>query len=153
MTTPDSSLSALQKAYSTIQLLRRQLNQLEQSKSEAIAIIGMGCRAPDAKNPDELWNLIRSGKDAVSEIPASRWDAKSYFDPRPGTPGKSYTMHGGFIEGVDQFDASFFQISAREAESMDPQQRLLLEVTWEALENAGIPPSTLFGSLTGFLLA
>ena len=152
MTTPDSSLSALQKAYSTIQLLRRQLNQLEQSKSEAIAIIGMGCRAPDAKNPDELWNLIRSGKDAVSEIPASRWDAKSYFDPRPGTPGKSYTMHGGFIEGVDQFDASFFQISAREAESMDPQQRLLLEVTWEALENAGIPPSTLFGSLTGVFI-
>lgn len=144
-----NQMTPLQKAYSAIQLLKDQLDRSKSQLQEPIAIIGMSCRAPGAKNPEELWQLIRNGKDAITDIPKSRWNAQDYYDPTPGTPGKAYTLRGGFIENIDQFDAEFFTITAREAEGMDPQQRLLLEVAWEALENAGIPPSTLSGSATG----
>lgn len=142
-------LSPLQKAFAAIQLLKKELDTANKQLNEPIAIIGMSCRAPGAKNSDELWDLIRAGKDAISDIPSSRWNAQEYYDPRPGTPGKAYTLRGGFIENVDKFDANFFNISAREAEGMDPQQRLLLEVSWESLENAGIVPSSLNETATG----
>ena len=139
----------LQKAFAAIQLLKEQLDRSKQQLQEPIAIIGMSCRAPGANNPEELWQLIRDGKDAITDIPKSRWDAQQYYDPRPGTPGKSYTLRGGFVENIEGFDADFFTVSAREAEGMDPQQRLLLEVAWEALENSNIPPSSLIDSSTG----
>lgn len=141
--------SPLQKAYSLIQLLRKELEQSKTISAEPIAVVGMACRAPSVKNPEELWQLIRAGRDAITDIPKTRWDAQDYYDPRPGTPGKAYTLRGGFVEHADKFDAGFFGISAREAEGMDPQQRLLLEVAWEALEHAGIPPSSLVASASG----
>jgi len=147
-----NQLSPLQKAYSAIQLLKEQLEQSRNQLHEPIAIIGMSCRAPGVKNPEELWQLIRNGRDAITDIPLSRWNAQEYYDPKPGTPGKAYTLKGGFVENIDQFDAGFFNISAREVEGMDPQQRLLLEVAWEALENAGIPPSSLVGGPTGVFI-
>ena len=63
----------------------------------------------------------------------------SYYDADPEKPGKSYTYHAGLIDGIDQFDPVFFNISPKEAIAMDPQQRLLLEVSYEALERAGYP--------------
>jgi natural product biosynthesis luciferase-like monooxygenase protein/amino acid adenylation domain-containing protein len=147
-----NELNPLQKAYSAIKLLREQLDRAKNEFHEPIAIIGMSCRAPGASNADDLWQLVRNAEDAITDIPASRWDAKAYYDPKPGTPGKAYTLKGGFVDHVDQFDAGFFNISAREAEGMDPQQRLLLEVTWEALENAGIPASSLVSSPTGVFI-
>ncbi len=93
--------------------------------------------------------MLRSGVDAVTEVPASRWDNGRFFDPDFRTPGKVSTRHGSFLKDVDQFDAAFFGISPREAENMDPQHRLLLEVTWEALERAGQAPAGLMGSNTG----
>lgn len=130
--------------------LQSKLDALKQRVTEPIAIIGMGCRFPGGANtPEEYWQLLSNGVDAITEVPASRWDIDAYFDPDPATPGKMASRWGGFLKDVDLFDPQFFGISPREAMSMDPQQRLLLEVTWEALENAGYAPEQLSGSQTG----
>src|SRR6516162_4903628 len=110
---------------------------------EPIAVVGMACRFPGGANPDEFWDFLARGGDAVREIPAERWDLDAYYDPDPDAKGKMYTRSGTFIPDYDQFSAAFFGISPREAQFLDPQQRQLLEVHWEALENAGIVPQRL----------
>lgn len=120
------------------------------STEEPIAIIAMGCRYPGAAStPDALWQLIRNGQDAVTEIPLNRWDVESYFDPNPDTAGTTYSRWGGFLGDLARFDASFFGLSELEAENLDPQQRLLLETSWEAIERAGLQRGQLQGSRTG----
>ena len=119
------------------------------SEYEPIAIVGIGARFPGANNTDEFWNMLKNGLEGIREVPANRWDADKYYDPEPGKPGKMITKNGGFLDQVDQFDAEFFGISPREAVHIDPQQRLLLEVSWDALENAGIPLEKLSGTRTG----
>ncbi|MFI5809740.1 SDR family NAD(P)-dependent oxidoreductase [Streptomyces sp. NPDC051643] len=115
-----------------------------------IAIISMACRFPGgADDPEALWRLLAEGEDAVGEVPEGRWDTHALLDPDPEAAGKAYTLRGGFLTGIDRFDAPFFGISAREAAAMDPQQRLLLRTGWEAIERAGIVPETLNGSSTG----
>ncbi len=120
--------------------------------AEPIAIVGMGCRLPGANNPEEFWELLRDGVDAIREIGDDRWDVDRYFSHDPESPGTSYTRHAGLLEQVDQFDPQFFGIAPREAIGMDPQQRLLLEVTWEALEHAAQSPDQLAGSHTGVFM-
>ena len=111
--------------------------------TEPVAIIGIGCRFPGGvSSPEAFWKLLLNEVDAISEIPSSRFDIDALFDPRPATPGRIMTRWGGFLENIDQFDASFFGISPREADRLDPQQRLVLEVAWEALEDAGEPIGT-----------
>ena len=139
----------LKKALIKLDEMQSKLNALEYAKSEPIAIIGMGCRFPGADNPAAFWELLVNGVDAISEVPADRWDVDAYYDPDPAAPGKMITRHGGFLGQVDQFDADFFEISPQEALTLDPQQRLLLEVSWEALEHANQVPAELFNSLTG----
>ncbi|GAB4196039.1 MAG: hypothetical protein Fur006_43060 [Coleofasciculaceae cyanobacterium] len=117
-----------------------------------IAIIGVGCRFPGAKNPEAFWQLLCNGVDAITEVPADRWDVDALYDPNPGSSGKMNTRWGGFLEQVDQFDAQFFGIAPREAVYIDPQQRLLLEVAWEALENAGQVIERLARSSTGVFI-
>ncbi|QBD78788.1 acyltransferase domain-containing protein [Ktedonosporobacter rubrisoli] len=117
--------------------------------TDAIAIVGLGCRFPGAESPEEFWQLLRNGLDGISEVPEQRWDLQKFYAPEQATPGKMNTRWGGFLKQVDQFDPYFFGIAPREASRMDPQQRLLLEVAWEALEYAGIAPNKLAGSQTG----
>ena len=119
------------------------------SSKEPIAVVGMACRFPGAKDLDGYWSLLAEGRDAITEIPESRWDWQRFFQPGSPVQGKTRTRWGGFLEDVDRFDGDFFGIAPREAEQMDPQQRLLLEVTWEALEHAGIDPSRLAHTATG----
>lgn len=119
---------------------------------EPIAIVGIGCRFPQAKNPEAFWQLLRSGKSTIAEVPKDRWDIDRFYHPSADTPGKMNTRWGGFIDQVDRFDAEFFGISADEVEHSDPQQRLFLEVAWEALENAAIVPTSLAGSQTGVFI-
>src|SRR5438876_9939501 len=107
--------------------------------NDPIALVGIGCRLPGGANsPDAFWRNLLAGVDAITEVPANRWNATSFFDPHPGRPGKTVAKWGGFIDNIDHFDPQFFGLSPREAARMDPQQRLLLEVAWEALEDAGL---------------
>ena len=112
------------------------LSVSSRSADEAIAIVGIGCRFPGASNPDAFWQLLQNGEDAIT-VAKARWQGEEF---------------GGFLEQVDAFDPQFFGISPREAETMDPQQRLLLEVAWESLENAGLAPDQMAGSLTGVFI-
>src|SRR5262245_43159307 len=116
---------------------------------EPIAVIGIGCRFPGGANtPDAFWALLDQGRDAVTEVPADRWNSRTFYDPDPAKLGKTQARWGGFVEGLDRFDPNFFGISPREASRMDPQQRLLLEVAWEALEDGGQVQARLAGSRT-----
>ena len=116
---------------------------------DRIAIIGMACRFPGANDKTAFWRLLRDGVDAITEVPASRWDADALFDATPATRGKSCTRWGGFVDDVERFDAAFFGIPEAEAREMDPQQRMLLQTAWHALEDAAIPAESLAGSATG----
>ncbi|MBT2288313.1 SDR family NAD(P)-dependent oxidoreductase [Paenibacillus albidus] len=109
----------------------------EAAKGLDIAIVGLSGRYPGARNAGQFWEALKSGKDCITEIPPERWDHRLYFDTDQENPYRTYSKWGGFIDGVDEFDPKFFNISPREAISMDPQERLFLECVYEALEDAG----------------
>jgi acyl transferase domain-containing protein len=140
----------LAEAVQTIEKLQGRVAALERERAEPIAIIGMACRFPGGcDTPEAFWDLLARGGDAITEVPADRWDVNEYYDPDPDAPGRAYSRWGGFIDRVSEFDASFFGISRREALTLDPQQRLLLETSWEALERAGQSPEKLAGTAAG----
>jgi len=146
-------LSPIKRALLEIRELRARLAQLEAVRSEPIAIVGMSMRLPGGVHDAASFEaLLWEGRDAIGSIPANRWSVDELYDPDIDAPGKMVTRYGGFLDGVDQFDADFFGIAPREAECMDPQQRLLLELAWEAIEDAGCAPTSLAGSRTGIYL-
>jgi acyl transferase domain-containing protein len=143
----------LKDAVLQIRQLREQLDATQTASREPIAIIGMACRFPGGVNdPDGYWQVLRDGVNCITPVPAGRWDAEAFYDPRPDAPGKAYTNHGGWVSDIELFDPQVFGIAPREALDMDPQHRLVLEVSWEALERAGYAPSGLKGSLTGVIV-
>lgn len=140
----------LKDALDRINALQNRIHELEQKRSEPIAVVGIGCRFPGGvTDADSYWHLLSTGVDAITEVPPERWDIEAYYDADINAAGKTYSRYGGYLRDIDKFDPVFFGISPREAERMDPQQRLFLEVAWEALENAGQAPDKLHSSQTG----
>ncbi len=148
-----NELSPLKRALYEIRSLKDRVRELEEPLREPIAIVGIGLRLPQASNAEEFWQILSRGLDVVSEIPASRWSIDKYYDSDPNAAGKMYTRRGAFVSDPALFDADFFGISPLEAATLDPQHRIALEVAWEALEHAGIDPSSLAGSASGVFLA
>ncbi|MEU8551430.1 beta-ketoacyl synthase N-terminal-like domain-containing protein [Streptomyces roseoverticillatus] len=121
--------------------------------AEPVAVVGMACRLPGGiDTPDELWEFVLAGKDAIGEIPPDRWEAYERRGPDHARAVRNTTSRGGFLADAAGFDADFFGITPREAELMDPQQRIVLELAWEALEHAGLPPHALAGSDAGVFM-
>lgn len=152
MTPATEPISAVKLALLAKQLRERLDDEL--LAADPIAIVGMACRFPGgADTPEALWDLIRDGGDAITTVPPDRWDVDAIYDTDASVPGTTSSRFGGFLDGVDRFDAGYFGISPREAAHMDPQQRLVLEVAVEALERSGLPIDGLAGSLTGVFMA
>ena len=117
--------------------------------NDPVVIVGMACRFPGADDPEQFWQNLANGADAITEVPATRWDNALFYDEHPAVPGKVNTKWGGFIEDISHFDPEFFGISAIEAPEIDPQQRLLLETSHRLLEDAGWKKQRLARSATG----
>lgn len=128
---------------------RRFVKGRNSNSSEAIAVIGMAGRFPQAKNLTEFWENIANGRNCVSEIASDRWKVADFYDPNRNAPNKTYCKWMGALEDIDRFDPLFFHISPREAEFMDPQQRLFLQASWQCIEDAGYNPMSLGGNKCG----
>jgi acyl transferase domain-containing protein/acyl carrier protein len=120
--------------------------------SRLIAVVGMAARFPGCGDLDSFWEVLENGRNTITEVPGERWKIDEFYSADPDAPGKIISRRGGFLREVDEFDASFFNVSPREAELMDPQHRLLLEMHWEAIEHAGMNANQLREATCGFFV-
>ena len=119
------------------------------AETAPIAVVGLACRLPGAPDLDGFWRLLSEGRDAVTTVPADRFNHAAWLHPRKSEPGKTYTFAAGTLGDVFGFDHTAFGLSPREAAEMDPQQRLILELTREAFEDAGWPEAAVAGQRVG----
>ena len=144
-------LSTIKQASNKIKELTTELSAYKQHSP--IAIIGMACRFPGADNPEQFWENLISGHDAIQTIPKNRFNYEPFYDPDSNKPGTMYTNKGGFLHDPGAFDTKCFAMSRDEAISLDPQQRLLMTVSWEALERANQDFSKIKGARTAVFIA
>ncbi|MCC2275218.1 polyketide synthase docking domain-containing protein [Streptomyces sp. ET3-23] len=154
MSTPEKLVEALRAALKESERLRHINRQLSERADDPVAIVGMDCRFPgNVHSPEQLWELLVAGGDAVADFPGNRgWDYSALYDPRPGRPARSFVRQAAFLDDVAGFDAEFFNIEPQEALMMDPQHRLLLETSWTVFERSGINAQELHGSDTGVFI-
>lgn len=153
MATEDKLREYLKRVTVDLTEARKRLAEVEETRHEPIAVVGMACRYPGGGDTvDGFWDLLRDGRTGVVEVPPSRWQVDDYYDPDRRAVGGVYTRHGSFLPDISGWDAEFFGLSPQEALRMDPQQRLLMELLWEGLENAGTTPAKLAGSRTGVMV-
>ena len=135
---PEMEKESTQEEERNAEMIQTVEADAERKMSEDIAVIGISGRYPGARDCDEFWENLKKGKDSVSEVPEDRWNAELFYsDNKERLSGaRANCKWGGFLDGIDEFDAPLFKISPREAEIMDPQERLFIEQVWKALENA-----------------
>ncbi|NER22529.1 MAG: SDR family NAD(P)-dependent oxidoreductase [Symploca sp. SIO1B1] len=145
----ENAESLLLGSQSELEVTKNDNNRTTSDQNTDIAIIGISCRYPGAKNYQEFWVNLKNGVDSVTEPPPGRWEGQNWYHPDPEHPGTSYCKCAGFIDDIDKFDPSFFQISPGEAQFIEPQQRIFLEEAYHAIEDAGYAPDSLKGRQCG----
>ncbi|MEM7125916.1 MAG: SDR family NAD(P)-dependent oxidoreductase [Chloroflexota bacterium] len=143
----------LRRAIQAIEKMESELREIKYRQHEPIAIIGMGCRYPggplgDIETPEQYWAGLLAGFDGIVDLPEKRRHDLYGQHHQP----HQYAQRSGFLSQVDQFDPTFFGLSAREVLLMDPVHRLLLETVWHALEDAHIIPQALLNSEVGVFM-
>ncbi|MEE8056697.1 MAG: SDR family NAD(P)-dependent oxidoreductase [Pseudomonadales bacterium] len=149
---PPLAQEQIQKKQTRIESLEEGSVTFKNHKMEPMAIVGVSGRFPGASTLEEFWEILSSGVDAVCEVPANRWDTSKYYDTETSKPNKTVSKWAGILQGMDEFDPGFFNISPKEAELMDPQQRLCLEESWKAFENAGYSEKQISGEKIGVFI-